>query len=63
MGNYKFKLNQRVNTPIGEGVIDTMPYNETTGVYGIWLDKPYYNNGGVNEGHWKPVLEKHITAL
>ena len=63
MANYKFKLSQRVGTPIGEGVIDAMPYNETTGVYGVWLDKPYINEDGVNGGHWKPVPEKYITAL
>ena len=63
MANYKFQLEQRVSTPIGEGMIETMPYNETTGVYGVWLDKPYINDGGVNEGHWIPVPEKYITAL
>ncbi len=63
MANNKFQLNQRVRTPIGDGVIDTMPYNETTGVYGVWLDKPYINDGGENEGHWKPVPEKYITAI
>lgn len=62
MANYKFQLNQRVRTTIGDGVIETMPYNETTGVYGVWLDKPYINEDGVNEGHWIPVPEKYITA-
>lgn len=37
---HKFQLNQRVSTPIGDGVIDTMPYNEDSDVYGVWLDKP-----------------------
>ena len=59
----KFQLNQRVSTPIGDGVIDTMPYCATTDTYGVWLDKPYIDDEGVNEGHWKPVPEKYITAL
>lgn len=63
MVNYKFQLGQRVSTPIGDGEIDTMPYNETTGVYGVWLDKPYINDDGVNEGQWIPVPEKYITAI
>lgn len=63
MANYKFQLNQRVSTPLGEGVIDTMPYNDESDVYGVWLDKPYINEGGENEGHWKPIPEKYITAI
>ena len=60
---YKFQLNQRVSTPIGDGVIDTMPYNEDSDVYGVWLDRPYINTAGVNEGHWNPVPEKFIKAI
>ena len=60
---HKFQLDQRVSTPIGDGVIDTMPYNEESDVYGVWLDKPYIDSEGVNEGHWKPVPEKYIKAI
>ena len=60
---HKFQLDQRVSTPIGDGVIDTMPYNEESDVYGVWLDKPYIDSEGVNEGYWKPVPEKYIKAI
>lgn len=63
MANRKFQLDQRISTSIGDGVIATMPYNETTDVYGVWLDKPYINDDGVNEGQWIPVPEKYITAI
>lgn len=65
MANYKFRLKQRVNTPLGEGTIDTMPYNDTTGVYGVWLDKPimHETSKGVVALHWEPIPEKYITAL
>lgn len=61
----KFQLNQRVRTPMGDGVIDTMPYNDTTGVYGVWLDRPviHETSTGVVPLHWEPVPEKYITAL
>ncbi len=38
--NYKFQINQRVKTPLGEGLIDALPYNEESDVYGVWLDRP-----------------------
>jgi len=60
----KFQLNQRVNTPLGPGVIDTMPYNDTTHVYGVWLDKPRVieTSHGVVLNRWEPIHEKQITA-
>lgn len=60
----KFQLDQRVNTPLGPGVIDAMPYNDTTHVYGVWLDKPQVieTSHGVVLERWEPILEKHITA-
>ena len=60
---HKFQLNQRVRTPIGDGIIDTMPYNAESDTYGVWLDKPYINDEGENEGHWKPIPERVITAI
>ena len=61
----KFQLDQRVSTPIGDGVIDTMPYNEDSDVYGVWLDKPimHETSHGVVPLHWKPVPEKYIKAI
>lgn len=39
------RLNQKVQTPLGEGLIDCLPYNDETKVYGVWLDQPYLHNG------------------
>ena len=62
---HKFKLDQRVSTPIGDGVIDTMPYNEESDVYGVWLNRPiiHETSHGVVPLHWKPVPEKYIKAI
>ena len=62
---HKFQLDQRVSTQIGDGVIDTMPYNEDSDVYGVWLDKPimHETSHGVVPLHWKPVPEKYIKAI
>lgn len=65
MANRKFQLDQRVSTPLGEGVIDTMPYNDESDVYGVWLDKPEFHetSHGVVPLHWQPIPEKYITAI
>ena len=62
---HKFKLDQRVSTPIGDGVIDTMPYNEESDVYGVWLNRPimHETSHGVVPLHWKPMPEKYIKAI
>lgn len=62
---HKFQLDQRVSTPIGDGVIDTMPYNEDSDVYGVWLNRPimHETSHGVVPLHWKPVPEKFIKAI
>lgn len=61
----KFQLNQRVSTPFGDGVIDTMPYNEDSDVYGVWLDKPRVieTSCGAITNQWEPIFERCITAM
>ena len=62
---HKFQIDQRVSTPIGDGVIDTMPYNEDSDVYGVWLNRPimHETSHGVVPLHWKPIPEKYIKAI
>ena len=62
---HKFKLDQRVSTPLGDGVINTMPYNEESDVYGVWLNRPiiHETSHGVVPLHWKPMPEKYIKAI
>lgn len=60
--SYKFQLNQRVKTPMGDGVIDTLPYNEISDAYIVYLDKPY-NALGCRMQHEFVCEEKYIAAL
>ena len=62
---HMFQLGQRVNTPLGPGVIDAMPYNDTTHVYGVWLDKPQVieTSHGVVLERWEPIPKKYIKAI
>lgn len=62
---YKFKLNEHVNTPKGSGIIDTMPYNNESKVYGVWLDKPEIveTSKGTALNRWMPVHEDQISLV
>ena len=62
---HKYKIDQRVNTPKGSGIIDTMPYNNETKVYGVWLDKPEIieTSKGSVLNRWVPVHEDQISLV
>ena len=65
MTNFKFQKGQRVTVKIwGAGVIDALPYNADSDVYGVLLDKPdmIVTSHGVVPDRWKPVPEKYIKA-
>ena len=59
MSNYKFHQGQRVITPLGAGEIDTMPYNEETLNYGVWLDRPFFR--GTRPENFLVIHESKIT--
>lgn len=58
----KFRESQRVNTPMGQGVIDVLPYNEDSDEYIVWLDRPYVALGTLLT-HFLVCPERHITAV
>lgn len=58
----KYQLNQRVRTPLGDGMIVTMPYNDVSDAYIVWLDKPYVALG-VRLTHEFVCEEGKMTAL
>ena len=62
MMDHKYRENQRVNTPMGQGVIDVLPYNEESSDYIVWLDRPYVTLGTLPT-HFLVCPEKHITAV
>lgn len=63
--DYKFQINQRVKTPLGEGLIDALPYNEESDVYGVWLDRPQMikTSSRVVPNRWVPVSGKYIAVV
>lgn len=58
----KYQLNQRVRTPMGDGTIVAMPYNDVSDAYIVWLDKPYVALG-VRQTHEFVCEEGKMTAL
>ena len=58
----RFNLGQRVNTPLGKATIDTLPYNEESNTYGVWLDNAYYFCG-VTAQHWLALNEDKLTPI
>ncbi len=36
---HKYRIGDKVGTPYGSGIIDTLPYNEQSTVYIVLLDK------------------------
>ncbi len=61
MNTFKFQLGQRVRTPLGDGEIDTLPFNHEVNKYGVWLDKPFFR--GIHPEHLLIIHESKITAL
>jgi len=63
MANFHFEIGQRVIVEhYGAGRIETLPYNEKSDVYGVWLDKPEMieTSHGTVPNHWVPVPEKYM---
>lgn len=65
MAGFKFQKDQRVIVEhYGAGVVDVLPYNAGSDVYGVWLDKPVMRetSHGVVPDHWLPVPEKYMKV-
>lgn len=62
MADRKFQLDQRVHTPMGDGVVVTMPYNDLSDTYIVWLDKPYVALG-TQLTHEFVCEERKMTAI
>ena len=62
---HKFQIDQRVSTPLGDGVIDALPYSEDSDVYGVWLDIPQVieTSSGAISNQWAPIPERKIKAI
>ena len=58
---HKYKIGQRIYTPLGPGVIDVLPYNEESDRYMVWLDKPYYPLNGPHLSHTLVIEENKIS--
>ena len=61
---HKYRIGEKVSTPYGSGIIDTLPYNEQSTVYIVLLDKAALIPISDDCSTWDRTLvidEKHIN--